>query len=40
MDEIHPLAAIGIIVAMILTAEWTWRREKSLMSALIVALGG
>ena len=40
MDDIHPLTAIAIIVAMILTVEWAWRREKSLAAQLIVALGG
>lgn len=40
MDEIHPLAAVAIVIAMVATAEWAWRREKSLAARLIVALGG
>jgi hypothetical protein len=40
MDEIHPVAAVCIAVAMVATAEWAWRREKSLAARLIIALGG
>lgn len=40
MDEIHPVAAVFIVLAMVATAEWAWNREKSLAAKLIVALGG
>ena len=39
MDEIHPVAAVLIALAMVATAEWAWNREKSLAARLIAALG-
>ncbi len=39
MRNVHPIRAAVIAAFMLLTAQWFFRREKSLMGKLMAALG-